>query len=296
MNADEEVKMDAKQEAGNSLLNSYESVIRFKVNKKEVGNEKEKCAESSEFKLNEVTWKVKVCKKPIKENDKDDPKDFASVELHAVFKDETSTWSCNADVGVNLIAVKSGAQNKDGKIENFTYSKKNSVGKNEKFLEWSDFNDNFVDKDMATFAFNIQTKKLDRSPQLEQTTAKFLLRVKQVNDKLYEYSNELVVRGIRWKILAAKIADFFAIFVVANENDIDTKEKWTVTANVKLISSKDGKTMDRKFTDKEFDWTQTNMGFTKYLEWSEFTKQDNGYVRNNAALVEIELEVKPKTS
>lgn len=302
MSAGGEEKMFANQpsneqygsEVGKSLLQSSESMVRFKIIKAEVEKNEKKCLESSEFKLNDVIWKVKVCKKAVEENEKDEV-EYASVELESEFKDETATWSCDAEVGVKLIS-KDG-KHKEGKIDKAAYNRKNSERRNEKFIKWEDLKDNYLDNDIATFDFNIVTKSLNRSPKLEQTTAKFMLRVKQINDKLSEYSNELIVRGIRWKIYATKIADFFAIFVVANDNDIDTEAKWSVTANIKLLSTKEGGTAkERKFTNEIFDWTRTNLGFTKFLEWSEFMKAENGFVRNNAALVEIQLDIEPKTS
>lgn len=285
--------------AGNSLLHSYESIIRFKVNKDEIVKKdysKEPCLESSEFNLNEVTWKVQVCKRKVtvKEDEKEKEEDYASVELVSMFSGETATWSCNAEVDVKLIAIKEGKDDLKNKIKDFTYSKKNSVGKNEKFIKWDDFNDDYLKEKMATFVFNIKTKSLNRSAQLEQTTAKFHLRVKQVSSLTSEFSNELTLRGIRWKINASKLDNHFAIFVVANENDIDTDAEWLVTAKVKLTSTKDDKTIEREFNNKDFNWSRTNLGFKTYLEWSKFTDKNNGYIRNNAALIEIELEVKPK--
>lgn len=282
-------------EAGKSLLQSTESTVRFKVIKAEVDKNDEKCLESSEFKLNDVIWKVKVCKKSIRENEKDtDETEYASVVLESVFKEETSAWSCEAEVAVKLIG-KDG-KNLDGKITPNTYSRTNSAKSNDKFIKWDDLKDNFLDKNTATFDFNVVTKTLNRTPKVEQTTAKFMLRVKQINDNLSEYSNELTVRGIRWRVYASKIGNFFAIFVEANDNDIDTKAKWAVTTNFKLLSSTKDKTMERHFDDRVFDWTRTNLGFTEYLEWAEFIKADNGFVRNGAALVEITLKVEPKTT
>lgn len=280
-------------EAGKSLLQSTESIVRFKINKDEVVKGTDKCRESSEFKLNDVAWKVKVCQ--VKVGEESEQIAFASVELEAVFKDETATWSCEAEAEVKLID-KDGKHKVD-KIASFTYSAKNNVNSNGKFIEWDDIKGGFLVKDTATFEFNVKTKSLNRSSKLEQTTAKFMLRLKQIDDKLSEYSNELTVRGIRWRAYATKIGEYFAIFVEANENDIDTEAQWAVTTNFKLLSTiKNGKAKERNFKDKPFDWTQTNRGFKKFLEWSEFMKEDKGFVRNNAALVEITLEIKPKTS
>lgn len=279
-------------EAGKSLLQSSESTIRFKVNKGEVdkAGEKEECLKSPEFKLNDVIWMVKVCRK------EDHQTKYVSVELESVFKNETITWSCKAEAEVKLTAKKEGVEEKKGKIESTPFSRKNSVKGIDKFIKWEDF-DKYLDQETATFEFNIKTESPNRSERLEQTTAKFMLRIKQINDKLSEYSNELTVRGIRWQVYAAKLGDYFAIFVKANENDIDTKAKWAVTTNFKLLSTpKDGKPKERQFTDEIFDWTRTDLGFTKFLEWSEFMKSENGYVRNNAALVEILLKVEAKAS
>lgn len=284
-------------EVGNSLLHSYESIIRFKINPDEV-KDTNKCLESSEFKLNELTWKVRVCKKTVEEKKGESKVDveYASVELESVFNDDTAAWSCEAKAAVTLIAKKEeGKDKKDmtGEISIFTYSKLKPLSRNEKFIKWAELKE-YLDDGNAKFDFNVVTKSLDRSSRLEQTTAKFQLRVKQVKDLKNEYSNELIVRGIKWKILTSQSNGYLAIFVMANENDIDTDANWVVSTKVKLTSTKTDKDLERKFTNKPFSWTRTDLGFRKFLEWSEFTKAENGYVQNNAALLEIELSVNPK--
>lgn len=274
----------------NSLLHSYESIIRFRINKEEVGKKDSKCEQSSDFKLNGVTWKLEVCKKNV------DTVDYASVGLVSTFDGDTASWSCEAEANVKLLPLKDGDKIIEGKIKSFTYSKATPSKPNEKFIEWKDLNDKYLKDGEAFFEFHVKTKSPDRSPRLEQTTAKFNVRVKQINQLGNEYSNEVVVRGIRWQIMASKMTEHFAVFVIANENDIDTDAKWEVTAEIKLLSNNKEKFKKKKFSKALFDWTQTSWGYVNFLKWDEFIKVENKYVQNNAALLEIELIVNPKPS
>lgn len=287
---------------GNSILHSYQSVVSFKINKKSIESSRddEKCAESVEFKLSEVAWKLKVCKHVENKEDEDYDEEsknvpYAKVELISVLAGNAATWSCVAEVDVKLIALK--GEHKTGKIASATYSKSALSHHNGKFIKWDELNENYLKDDMATFEFNVQTSALNRSPVLEQTSAKFLLRLKQVNKFGSQYSNDIDIRGIRWQVFAAKVSEYLQIGVLANEDDLDTETDWDLTADITLFSKKSDKNVHRKFPKPiQIDWTSTSVGFSKYLKWDDFTKAENGYVQNNAALLEIELVVQKKNA
>lgn len=288
---EEQTGKNQSSNVGNSILRSFENTIHFRFNKNLIKSSP-KCVPAAEFQLNELPWRISVCSKAYTEGENEEPKiDYVEVELEAIFTENTTTWSCEAESQFKLIANNGTA--KGGKIKNSKFSKSDSKQTFQKFLLWKEFVKNYVKDDFATFDFNTRTKSLDRSPLVEQTTAKFHVRLKQVGKFGYQYSNELVLRGIRWQIFALKGADHLQIGALANENDFNTEIKWNVTAYVSLISKNSEKTKQLKFKDIEFSWARTSYGFPKVLAWDEFVKAENGYVQSNAALLEIELIVNP---
>lgn len=269
----------------NSRLHTFEEIVKFKIDPTEIGSKIGGCAESNDFILSGISWKVKVCiTDELLSND-------AIVELVSNLIGDTETWSCQAEATVKLLSPQKTGKPHKGELKSFTHSKAEPSNSLKKFIKWDVMKKKYLMNGVATFEFDIKTKIPNRSPKSEQYTTKFQVRAKQVRSLGEQYSNEVVVHGIRWRVLTSKMQDNFAVFICANENDTDITKSWKVSATIKLLSADKDKSISKPVPETTIDWTQTKLGHTDFMKWDEFTNKEKKYVQNNAALLEIELTV-----
>lgn len=266
-------------------LRTFEEIVKFTIDPAEVARKDKECDESYSFLLNEISWKVKICRS-------DGFYDrTAVVELISNFTGDTETWSCEAEAIVKLFSPKQNGNTIEHNLKSFTYSKANPSNALKKFVKWDEMQENYTANGIATFQFEIKTKIPNRSPNLEQITTKFQVRAKKVLNLGEQYSNELTVHGIRWKVLTSKLQDNLAIFLCANENDVDVTKSWKASAKITLLHANKDNSLSKSISETILDWSQTRFGISDFMKWDEFTNKDKKYVQNNAVLFEIELNV-----
>lgn len=128
----------------------------------------------------------------------------------------------------------------------------------------------------------------------EQVSSKFQVKVKNVHDEKGTISPDVIVRGIRWHIVAKKYreknADTFAIYLYGNENDMDPNYGYNVKATFTLLSTKKEWTLSRHI-DFIFHWRDPAWGFGGFITFSELINKDKQYVLNKGALIEVSLSV-----
>lgn len=129
----------------------------------------------------------------------------------------------------------------------------------------------------------------------------FNMKVKNVSQLTHVFSNAFVVHGLKWKLKIEKN--------VANEEENGTEDKgstlgvwlWcnipndrkhcmcAAQAKVKLVSFKDKGDSKRRFAVGIFDSENKGRGFDSFIKWRKLF--NNGYVRDDTILFEIELKV-----
>lgn len=271
----------------------YEGVFRFNFHKIDFdGRSNENCVVSPEFKLHYVTWNVVVCK------DADifqDDKSKLMVSLEAVFRNETLEWSCQAEANYKLLPKDSSYNAATTRFSYFDYDRTHSKPSAKELANWKNFINRHLVDDVATIDVTIRVTPPNRIPGIQHTSTKFQMRLLDVSTLDELYSDEAVVRGMRWKVLAMKRNEFLSVFVIVDEDDVDLDYSWDVTTKFQLISLDPAKSVSRKFSAVQFDWTRTDYGFIEYMKWTDLMDPNNKFVVGNTALLQIELSVaKPK--
>lgn len=275
----------------------FRSVIQFKVTESSI--ETGKCSESSEIKLEDVAWKIQLCKRETGDND--NKKIVADIFLVSAFTDETSKWSCEAkaDFVLKNISTENGEIKKTLDQKKFTISTP-KYG-HESFVDWDNFKNNYA-KDVATFEITLDIMPPNRVPQLDQISTVFYFKVPDVHRYTSPNgtrSKDVNLRGVNWHYKAMKAKnkkgeDTFAIYLYANQDDMDLNYQWKTNTTITLISTKKEKNVSRSIA-YEYHWRDLVFGYTEFLDWKTFIADDNGYVVSDGAIFQIALKVEEPT-
>lgn len=253
-------------------------------------NDHRKCIESPEFDLNNLTWKLKLCRRHlVTSNDGDE----VDISLLLVFNEDTVAWSCDARMNISILS-KEGEKSIQKTMEwhNFNRSVRSNTIRNIAVMK--DLYNNYMHNDSVTITISISTKPPNRSNSiaLDEVSKTFYVRIKSVNELANtQYSNEIRVRGIKWKILTTKTNDHFAIYLVTNGDDMDVNKSWNISVTFQIVSFDANKIFSKFFTNIQFNWMKTVWGVDDFLKWNEFIDPNNRYVENNSVLIRIVLNV-----
>lgn len=266
-------------------IHSSKSTVRFKLH---VKGGKLDCAESNEFEVHFVTWKVRACKKTGSRGV------VLAVSLLSVFQGDTEAWTCEAEAAFELLPV-AGGNSLENRFGYFNFSSVTPSQGFPEFVTWDDLTEKYLADDIATFDITITTKTPNRIPGFVRTSTKFNMRVKGLSKLGDQYSDEVIVRRIRWRVRAMKMGEYFAVFVYANENDLDIDFSWDVTVSFRLLTLGKEKQAPRIASNKPINWTKSSLGFSKFIKWSELFDPKKELVVNDATILQVELSVsKPK--
>lgn len=274
-----------------SEINCFKTVNQFKFN---VDNLNSAEFTSPEVILSQVHWKIKLSKRTTGETNVLDVALVASLS-----NDETiAEWSCEARAVFKLISFDS-ENNVVKQITKQEFTKDCTSHQIREFIRWNELTDAnnryFREKDNeATFEVEISTNplKCQKPMAMETTSADLHVFIKNVSKLGYSLSPEVIVRGIRWTIKTKKEAEHLAVYLWADQSDMDMNWSWEVESSCKLLSFKDNvEPIVRKATDV-FRWGVPNWGFPKFIKWSEFCDANKRYVYGETAIIEFRFVVK----
>lgn len=251
----------------------------------------EKCVELSENVLSTVPWKIAACKitKTTSTETRTEKTNYLIISLAPNAK-----WSIDVKGEIKLF-------NKDGKTSKSIPMDEKSLSsssplyieilKSEKEDEIKDYID---DEGKLTFDFTLSIPSLKRIPtssQVEQITTKFYVKVPNVASTTY--SPEVSIAGIKWKVLTKKNGDFLAIYLYAIDEDMGLNESWKVEFTFNLLSWDDKLPGFSRKYETNFSWESPAFGFNTFLKWDELKKDDKKYLKDDAALFQVELKITP---
>lgn len=116
------------------------------------------------------------------------------------------------------------------------------------------------------------------------------MTVHPVSELGEQFSKTTEVLGIKWRILAAKQGEYFAVFLYADEGDIGDKSL-KVNCSFRLNSSGVKQPKRKPFADITFNKNNLNWGFSNFMKWDELIRRENGHVVYDTAYLEVDLDV-----
>lgn len=266
---------------------SFHTIFRFTVDVTKLSSEP---IESSEVKLSNIDWKVKLEKSNENSNK-------LGIYLVSKLDENADNWSCEAQATFKLLP--NDMDKMEQSIVKYLSKKKFSNYKRShgfhEFVEWNEFLEHFVNEEnVASFEVEISTEPSMRTIKrlgVDQKYAKFRVIVEDVSKLDACFSPETVVRGIRWKLLTRKKAENLSAFLWAENDDIGVDWSYKVEFSLELTS------FDENIPSKKIKLThryrrETNdWGYDKFLSWTDFTDTKNNYVQNDRARFIVEMKV-----
>lgn len=165
----------------------------------------------------------------------------------------------------------------------------------EKYVNWNDFKLNFDYEQKATIEIEIITnplKRKDLKPPhgLDVMSKKSLIELENLNAMDQKVASEFDLRGVKWTIYTEKKNGSLAVYLKANENDLD-KLSWEVHATFTLLSFDNNvESIQHTFTHN-YNVASPMRGIEKFVSWSELFDQNKKFVLNDKANLFVEIKV-----
>lgn len=165
----------------------------------------------------------------------------------------------------------------------------------EKFVNWNDFKLNFEYQQQATIEIEIITNPLKRKDLrpphgLDVMTKKALIELENLNAMDQKVAAEFELRDIKWSIYTEKKNGSLAVYLKANEKDLE-KLSWEVHATLTLLSFDNNvESIQHTFTHS-YGVASPMRGVEKFISWTDLFDQNKKFVLNDKANLFVDIKV-----
>lgn len=251
------------------------------------------CSETSSFTLSDVSWKIRICKRI--EAGKSDNLD---IYLDSDIQDSSLMVEASGDFEL----LRNGNDPNNYFRHSLPWRKFTAATPSHgviNFLLTTPLN-NYLNDGRLRFQFDITTKpveKIDFEYEMEYLSTKIRAIIKNVNqltNTSYSVSTrETILRGIRWNVLVKLQNESLAVFLNANDDDLEEDFQTKVTAVIKLLPFNraghcpEPLRIEAKPTfHKGLSSHQVNL-----LAWNNFVRPASDYIVKNSAALVVEIKV-----
>lgn len=258
------------------------------------------CDESSNIPLNNLHWKVKVCQR-YNENSVL----VVDVRLLAYSVQNFPSWETAAQATVRLLPTENNTHivSKQLPITAFTSSAPEHAINS--FVSWDDFHKFFVNENRATFEIALSAENSaavsmvqhSQTSDIEVIKTRLHIMLENVNQFGRTESSEVMVRGIKWRIVVETRATGVHVYLVANEQYLGRGASYPVNAIAKLF------TYDRSAQpyvasfNHVYQLGSNTGGLNHLISWNEFIDESRKFVLDGKANLLIEFKAEePKLS
>lgn len=280
------------KELTKSELCSFGSIFRYTLNITELNAG---CVESSKTMLSNEFWWIKFCRRSTESNN-----NAIDISLMSSFDENPkNNWSCESKANIKLLPSDSQKSKSIVKsVPNRKFHRSNSSHDIPDFIEWNAFLEDYVQNAEATFEIEIATGPLKREPlsDVEQTYQKFHIFLKNVSNLGEDWSPEVIVRGIKWRVHSQNINNFLSVSLQAAKNDLEMNWSYDVNCTFTLLTfKKNAKPLKYNFMSI-FRRESSEFGFPEFLSWNTFVDKSSDYVHNDRAIILVEFKVEEPKS
>lgn len=274
---------------GAPILSDYERVVDFNVDVDKLGSD---CINSPDIIINSLPWTIRLCKRSNAYTDYDEYGYNLDLYLESPFSRVTD-WSCEAQAVIKLLPRVDGNFTPIQKnITKQEFHSSNSIYELKSFVKHDDLLEKYTTNNVATFEITLSTNPLKKKLTLSEKSSKFLMTIDQLKDFQSVSTTEIILRGMRWTVVAEKDDDYLSLHIEVNKEDINSDWGWDVTASFKLISTSKEKSQTRTVTHT-FDLRSTRGGIPRFIPWSDLLYSENGFDQNDTVIFFVELSVGP---
>lgn len=124
--------------------------------------------------------------------------------------------------------------------------------------------------------------------KFELNCTKFQVVLENISKMNENWSSEVVLRGVRWKIHTVKNSNGLGVFLNGSEEDFGLNRSYEVQARIKLVSfNRNIEAIEGRFIHV-FHCKSLAFGYTHFISWDNFV---NEYVRDDKATIVVQLKV-----
>lgn len=281
-----------------SKLTNFATVFNFTLNVSTLNSSNP--VYSPLFALSNMNWRVKFSKTPIEVNTN---AEALSVFLEPLWGKKEGVWLCDAKATYTLLPN----DERNGpsiarQMRTKTFDNRNKLINNGfvDFIKWDEFERNYVQKDVANFKVEVSTSPLLRKrtapDEINQTSAKFQISVENASQLGRCHSDDVVLQGMKWSVELEKKNDHLTVYLFCKDDNLDENWIYKTKVTFTLLSfHEDVEPVDWTM-ESEFQRGLSMWGYNKFLEWSEFIDEENGYIVKDVAILSVDLKVDPAVS
>lgn len=257
------------------------------------------CAETStSIHLNDIEWSVRLCKAVSTHY-----ANALDVALVSNVRGFGAKWHCDAQATMKLIGTNNRVTYKNLPRHRFT----NEVPKHfiRRFIDWSDFTTQYVNGNQTTIEVALSTivPSTSEPSDVEVTKARIHVMLDNVSKLEKNISPEVVVRGIRWRIVTERVGGAQAglggalsIYLEAVEEDFGKSSSYRVCATFKLLTY-DSSVKPTVFTiDELYHWGVPQRGISNFMRWDWLLDSTKKIILGDKANLLVEFSVEEPKS
>lgn len=163
----------------------------------------------------------------------------------------------------------------------------------EKFVNWNEFKLNFEYEQKATIEIEIITnplKRKDLKPPhgFDVMSKKSLIELDNMKAMDQNVTFEFDLRGVKWTAYTGKKDGSLAVYLGANENDLE-KLSWNVHATFTLLSFNNNVDSVQHTFTHNYNVASPMRGVEKFLDWNDLLDPNKQFVVNDKANLFVEI-------
>lgn len=239
---------------------------------------------SPAIELNTVQWRVQLQFTYL----------FESITAHLVpYSDNAALkWSCDAEATYKLVDA-NGILSPGNTSKKLTYSYTNSTQEITNVIGYNELMENYVSENKVTFEIYISTSrfKVKKSNGFQQIYAKVHILLKNVSALGEDVSEDMTVRGLKWRVRTAKNSTVVDVHLQAMRDNFDKELTYEVTGTVSLLSFDANTKPIVKNFNQIYRWASNVLGIDSFVRWSDLTDEESKFVLDNEAHLVVEFKV-----
>lgn len=270
---------------GNSTIKSWATIFQFICNVEELES---KTVESPDIQLSDLLWKIVFRRRQVGANIY-----VLDICIVAKYVDSSAKWMCEAEAAVRLSNGINRSDKFEKRIVKQRFSHEFPTYFMHDFLHWNEFCDRFVQDRKASFEIELSASPLNLivPSELTQSYTKMQVALENISRLHENWSPEVVLRGVRWKVHTVKGNDGLGVFLMGVEEDFGLYWSYEVHATIKLISfDRNIEAIEGRFIHV-FHCSSHEFGYKKFINWNNLMNEKNEYVKDDTANLVLEIKV-----
>lgn len=255
---------------------------------------------SPQFVIQEIPWKVQVCKKYSEAGP------TLGIYLTCDKNDESPNWEYAAFASFKLLSYDENKNAIEEHLVPHVFDSQYISFGYPSFINWSDLFENgknYVKNDIIYFEVKIEvvdpieinnsTLKIESMKRCCSDSSLAVLRLKVINidNLIIAQSPKFTLKGLTWVLTVFRDqTSHLGIRIQSKSLDDDEKSACQIKIKTKIISSMKN-VIPVEYTESERINHRTNLTIIELISWTDLFKPRSGFIVDNSAILEVEIHV-----